>query len=180
MTSQSLSRQTKTRILALASLAVVALSAAQARGQDMRVDRLEIIESGFYDAAKATVTGTTPSAGSVTGTVQELREVKLLPEPPATTARVGIGFGVRFRSFGERDGERAMLRSVWTIPAPGIVNPTSGNTFRQSVAEFATTIGTSHVRGYGFDESWEVVPGTWTLEIWQGDRKLLEKSFEIK
>jgi uncharacterized protein DUF3859 len=180
VTSPSFSRRTKIRIVALAWLAAVALAAAQARAQDMRVDRLEIIESGFYDAAKATMTSTTPSAGAVTGTVQELREVKLLPEPPATTARVGIGFGVRFRSFGERDGERAMLRSVWQIPAPGIVNPTNGNTFRQSVAEFATTIGTSHLRGYSFDESWEVVPGTWTLEIWQGDRKLLEQSFEIK
>jgi hypothetical protein len=179
MRSPSLSRRTTTRV-ALASLVAVVLSTAQARAQDMRVDRLEIVESGFYDAAKATVTGTTPSAGSVTGTVQELREIKLLPEPPTTSARVGIGFGVRFRSFGERDGERAMLRSVWTIPAPGIVNPTSGSTFRQSVAAFATTIGTSHVRGYSFDEPWEVVPGTWTLEIWQGDRKLLEKSFEIK
>jgi hypothetical protein len=177
MRSPSLSRRTTTRV-ALASLVAVVLSAAQARAQDMRVDRLEIVESGFYDAAKATVAGTTPSAGSVTGTVQELREIKLLPEPPTTS--VGIGFGVRFRSFGERDGERAMLRSVWTIPAPGIVNPTSGSTFRQSVAEFATTIGTSHLRGYSFDEPWEIVPGTWTLEIWQGDRKLLEKSFGIK
>lgn len=180
MTLQSLSRRTRTGILALASLAVVALSAPQARAQDMRVDRLEIVESGFYDAAKTTVTGTTPSAGSVTGTVQELRDVKLLADPPATGARVGIGFGVRFRSFGERDGERAMLRSVWKIPEPGIVNPTSHTAYRESVADFPTVIGTVHWRGYGFDEPWEVVPGTWTLEIWQGDRKLLEKSFEIK
>jgi hypothetical protein len=146
----------------------------------MRVDRLELLDAGFYDAAKTTVTGTTPSAGAVTGSVKELGEVKLSPDPPATSARVGIGFGVRFRSFGARDGERAMLRSVWTIPAPGIANPTNGNTYRQSVAEFATTIGANHVRGYSFDEPWEVVPGTWTLEIWQGDRKLLVKSFEIK
>jgi hypothetical protein len=146
----------------------------------MRVDRLEIVDAGFYDTAKTTVTGATQAAGAVTGTVKELGAVKLSPEPPVTSARVGIGFGVRFRSFGARDGERAVLRSVWTIPEPGIVNPTNGTTYRQSVAEFGTKIGTNHVRGYGFDEPWEVVPGTWTLEIWQGDRKLLEKSFEIK
>jgi hypothetical protein len=180
MMSQPLSRPATLCILALASLLVLVLSAARAHAQDMRVDRLEIIEAGFYDTAKTTVTATSPSTGSVTGNVQELREVKLLPEPPAPSARVGIGFGVRFRSFGERDGERAMLRSVWKIPPPGIVNPTNGSTFRESVAELATTIGANHVRGYSFDEPWEVVPGTWTLEIWQGDRKLLEKSFEIK
>ena len=168
------------RILALAWVGVVAMIAAPAHAQDMRVDRLELVESGFYDGTTATTTGSTPSSGPVTGTVQELGALKLLPEPPPTSARVGIGFGARFRSFGERDGERAMLRSVWTIPPPGIVNPGNGTTYRQSVAEFPTTIGANHWRGYRFEESWEVVPGTWTLEIWQGDRKLLEKSFEIK
>ena len=168
------------RLFALASLALVVAPALPARAQDMHVDRLELVESGFYDTAKTTVTGATPSARAITGTVQELRDVTLLPAPPATGARVGIGFGVRFRSHGARDGERAMLRAVWTIPAPGIVNPTNGSTFRESAADFATTMGTSHMRGYSFDETWEVVPGTWTLEIWQGDRRLLEKSFEIK
>jgi hypothetical protein len=167
-------------ILAFASFAAALMFAAQARAQDMRIDRLEVIDAGFYDAGNAAVSGTTPSAETVTGLVQELRDVKLMAEPPATTAKVGVGFGVRFRSFGERDGERAMLRSVWTIPEPGIVNPTNGKTYRQSVAEFATTIGTNHMRGYTFEQPWEVVPGTWTLEIWQGDRKLLEKSFAIK
>jgi hypothetical protein len=168
------------RIFVLASLALALACVADARAQDMHVDRLEMVDAGFYDAAKATVTGTTPSAGTVTGTVHELRDVTLSPEPPATSARVGLGFGVRFRAFGARDGERAMLHSVWKIPSPGIVNPNNGNTYLESAADFATTIGTNHLRGYTFEEPWEVVPGTWTLEIWQGDRKLLEKSFEIK
>ena len=94
-------------------------------------------------------------------------------------ARVGLGFGARFRSSGEPRGARATLRSVWKIPEPGIHNPTNNNTFRQSVVDFTTAIGSVHWRGYGFDQPWEVVPGTWTIEIWQGDRKLLEHSFTI-
>jgi hypothetical protein len=168
------------RIFVLAIVAVAAASLAEARAQDMRVDRLELREAGFYDVAKATVTGTTQAAGTVTGAVQELRDVTLSPQPPATSARVGVGFGVRFRSFGARDGERAMLRSVWKIPAPGIVNPNDGKTYLESAADFATTIGSNHLRGYTFEQPWEIVPGTWTLEIWQGDRKLLEKSFEVR
>jgi hypothetical protein len=98
--------------------------AASARAQDMRVDRLEIVDVGFFDSAHVKVTGATAAEGAVTGAVQRLGALQLLPEPPANSARVGIGFGVRFRSFGERDGERAMLRSVWKIPEPVIVNPT--------------------------------------------------------
>jgi hypothetical protein len=166
--------------LALAIAAVALTARIGAHAQDMHVDRLEMLDAGFYDAAKATVTGTTPAAGTVTGAVQELRDIKLSAAPPAPSARVGLGFGVRFRSSGARDGERAMLHSVWKIPAPGIVNPNDGKTYLQSTADFPTTIGSTHVRGYTFEQPWEIVPGTWTLEIWQGDRKLLEKSFEIK
>jgi hypothetical protein len=178
----TLNRQVRphARMAVLGSLALALAAAAPARAQDAHVDRIEIVESGFYDNGKAKVTASTAAAGTVTGAVQDIDDFKLTPEPPATSARVGVGFGVRFRTHGERDGERAMLRSVWKIPAPGIVNPTNQNTYRQSVSEFATRIGAAHWRGYGFDKAWEVVPGTWTLEIWQGDRKLLEKSFEIK
>ena len=45
--------------------------------------------------------------------------------------------------------------------------------------DFTTAIGSVHWRGYGFDQRWEIVPGVWTIEIWQGDRKLLEHSFTI-
>jgi Domain of unknown function (DUF3859) len=176
----SRSRRQQLPVLALGSLALVVALTAAARAQDAHIDRLEVVDAGFYDSAKTTVTGSTPSASTVTGSVQELAELKLLAEPPATSARVGVGFGVRFRSFGERDGERAILRSVWKIPAPGIINPTNGKAYRESVADFPTTIGTNHWRGYGFEQTWEAVPGTWTIEIWQDDRKLLEKSFEIK
>ena len=73
-----------------------------------------------------------------------------------------------------------MLRSVWKISEPGIVNPTNYTTSPAIRRRFPGGDRHQPRRGYGFDEPWEVVPGTWTLEIWQGDRKLLEKSFEIK
>jgi hypothetical protein len=145
-----------------------------------RINRLELLEAGFYDNTKVNVTSSAAAAGAAMGRVDEIEKITLLPEPPAVSARVGIGFGIRFRSFGDKDGAQAPLRSVWKIPAPGIHNPHNGNTYRQSVSDFTTTVGKAHWRGYGFDEPWEVVPGTWTIEIWQGDRKLVEKSFVIK
>jgi hypothetical protein len=33
---------------------------------------------------------------------------------------------------------------------------------------------------YRLTDRWEVVPGVWTLEIWDGDRKLLNQDFLLK
>ena len=163
-----------------AAFAVLLALAGPARGEDARINRLELVESGFYDAGTVTVLGSILSPGTAAGQTLELGDLRLIAEPPATGARVGLGFGVRFRSLGEPIGARVMLRSVWKIPAPGIHNPGNGNALRESVADFAVVVGDLHMRGYQFDAPWEVVPGTWTLEIWQGDRKLLAKSFAIQ
>ncbi len=169
------------RIMAfsLAALAYVAILAVPARADEARIDRIDLIAAGFYDSATAKVVTTAAAPAAAGGKTNQLADVALMSEPPADPARVGIGFGVRFRSAGEPRGGQATLRSVWKIPAPGIRNPTNGVTYRELVAEFTTAVGGVHWRGYAFDEPWEVVPGVWTIEIWQGDRKLLEHSFTI-
>lgn len=164
----------------IAALAILLALAVTARSEDARIDRLDLVESGFYDAGTATVAGSVLSPGAAAGKTLDLGDVRFSPDPPANSARVGIGFGIRFRAVGAPDGARVVLRSVWKIPEPGIHNPNNGNTYRQSVADFTAVIGKPHMRGYQFDEPWEVVSGDWTIEIWQGDRKLLEKSFTIQ
>jgi hypothetical protein len=113
------------------------------------------------------------------GKTNQLADVALMSETSTEMARVGIGFGVRFRTAGAPRDAEATLRSVWKIPQPGLHNPTNGTIYRESVATFSAAVGGVHWRGYSFDQPWEVVPGTWTIEIWQGDRKLLEHSFAI-
>ncbi len=74
----------------------------------------------------------------------------------------------------------AQLRTVWKIPEPGTRNPHNNNIYRESTSNFTVKTDEIVLRGFGFDEPWEVVPGVWTLQVWQGDRKLLEQSFTIK
>jgi hypothetical protein len=33
--------------------------------------------------------------------------------------------------------------------------------------------------GYGFENDWELVPGTWTFEIWSDGRRLAEEKFTV-
>ena len=163
----------------LAALALLGAHTAPARAAEARVERIDLVAAGFYDAAAAHVVRTTAAPGAAGGKSNDLADVALMNPPPAATARVGIGFGVRFRTSGEPRGGQATLRSVWKTPPPGIHNPGNDNTYRVSVVDFTTAIGSVQWRGYGFDQPWEVVPGIWTIEIWQGDRKLLEHSFTI-
>jgi hypothetical protein len=33
--------------------------------------------------------------------------------------------------------------------------------------------------GYDIDDSWELVPGVWTIQLWAGDQKFAEESFTL-
>ena len=147
-----------------------------ALGQAVRIDRLELVESGTYAARE---TGATAAPGSPTGDVKEQSDVRLVDSSSRIPARLGVNFGIRFRSVGAPDGAAVALRSVWRIPDPGIRNPKTGNLYRQRLTDFTTQIGSVHLQGYGFDEPWELATGTWVLEIWSGDRKLLEQAFTV-
>jgi hypothetical protein len=41
-------------------------------------------------------------------------------------------------------------------------------------------VGEELYRLYRLTNGWEVVPGIWTLEIWDGERKLLTQDFLLK
>ena len=41
------------------------------------------------------------------------------------------------------------------------------------------TAGESCLKGWFLSEEWELVPGTWTLEAWLGDRLVATQSFEL-
>src|SRR5438874_219269 len=79
--------------------------------QEPRVDRLEVVQSGFMTARK---TGrTVESPGTATGYTVIAADPEFLPEAPADTARVGTLFGARFRVVGQPPGANVTLRTVW-------------------------------------------------------------------
>jgi Domain of unknown function (DUF3859) len=141
------------------------------------VERLDVIKSGFYTAVPLWSYSAPESAG---GRSRETIAHDFLERTPEKTAVVGIHFGVRFIPVSKVTDATVTLRSVWRIPEPGITNPKTGLTYVEDTAEFKAMTGSPYVRGYGFDEEWEIALGVWTLEIWQGDRMLLERNFTIQ
>jgi len=165
-------------VVFLAGLIVSLSSPSPTVAQAPRIERLEIIQSGFLTVRRTGATMAAP--GSAAGVIVEADHERFLPEPPADAARVGTIFGVKFRVIGEPRNAVVNLRAIWRIPPPGITNPKTENTYRRDLTEFPVAIGEDRIRAFGFDEPWEIVRGIWTLELWQGDRKLLEQNFVIR
>jgi hypothetical protein len=105
------------------------------------------------------------------------------PEHTETTltvpARLGVQFGVRFWVYGTPDGAKVTLRRVWLFPDPGLKSPAVGAPIHRRERTETVTIGAGDFTTYGFDDTWELVPGEWTLEYWDGERKLLSETFTV-
>ena len=61
-----------------------------------------------------------------------------------------------------------------------MVNPKTGQKFLKEQVELNLGIDRKDLFiGYLFEEDFTLVPGVWTFEVWNGNRKLLEKKFTV-
>ncbi len=156
-------------------LVVALLCAGPALAAD--VSTLQIVETGLY---RAQTTGHIPSPQTVDGQTNTIADIEFYRPTAKVPGRQGIRFGTRFRVVGSPTNRSVVLRSVWRIPEPGIQNPESGITYRQSIAEFSTSVGAITMRGFSFTYDWQIRCGEWTQEVWFGERKLLSQTFTVE
>jgi hypothetical protein len=156
-------------VLALASTVI-------ACNQAPKVDRIEIVDWGIY---RTEIAKTRQAAGAVTGTTDELANVKLVSSTTTVPARIGTRFGFRYRVVGSPDRASVKMTAVIHFPSEGLRNPKTGERILRDVTSWTRNIGAVTYNGYGFDEEWELVPGTWTYEILLEGRKIAEQSFTV-
>ncbi len=157
-------------------LAFLPFVSGAALAQEARVDGIEIVGKGIYEVQTGAVTKD-PSAP--TGEIKAPDIFKLITATDTIPAAIGTEFGVEYRLTGMPDGAEATLHFVFAYPAPGIADPTSAKPILSDTFDRQKKIGAVNYLGYGFENPWELVPGTWTMEIWSGDRKLASESFTI-
>lgn len=58
-------------------------------------------------------------------------------------------------------------------------NPGTGNTMLRQEVSVTNTLGNLTYFEMSFEDTWEMVPGKWTFEIWDGTRKFASQSFEV-
>jgi len=141
-----------------------------------RVERIDVYELGLY---RADVAGRERALGTATGARSVLSNIEHVKTTTEIEAKPGTHFGFRYRVDGRPNGREVPLTAVLLYPQPGVKNPTTGNTIVRAEHTLRLKIGNTSYRGYVFEHEWELVPGTWTFELWDGERKLSSQSFEI-
>ena len=152
-------------------IALVALVAAGVEARAQAVSSIDIVEYGLY-VADVESTEVLPN-GLASNTLSSLCHVATTRTVPA---RMGIHFGFRFRTNGPNNGIVG-LRKIIVFPVDML--PPGLSPLRTAEFPIRKLIGSVSYTGYGFDHAWEMQLGTWTTQIWEGNRKLAEVNFIV-
>ena len=71
------------------------------------------------------------------------------------------------------------MKKVMVFPPAGLRSPAGPRPILRNETTTTSKIGETTYTGYRLDDSWELVPGPWTMQLWSGDRMLAEKQFTV-
>jgi hypothetical protein len=154
-------------------LLMLVLTPLGADAQTPRIDRIDVVDYGIYTVQEQNCKR--DEQGIQRCDRADVRHAVTTLKVPA---QPGIQFGMRYRVVGAPVGAPVTIKRVWLLPAPGFVQPGKEPIHRLERAD-ATTVGATLLAQYGFDDPWELIPGAWTQEFWNGDRKLLTRTFTV-
>jgi Domain of unknown function (DUF3859) len=155
---------------------LLSLAPVGAQAQTPRIDRIDVVEYGIYRTETTKRTETPGTAGGFVRTLTNIRNSEVTRTVPA---RPGVRFGFRYNVVGAPDGTQVPVTIVDKFPKQGLHKPGSADAFYREEYVAQKTIGKESYTDYGFDHDWELVPGTWTIELWYQGRKLAEQSFTV-
>lgn len=160
------------------SILLIALAVAGASAQVPQIDRITIIDYGiFHTRPKAEVSAPDTAAGNIhrtsTSGLTLVEMTRIIP------ARIGTHFGFHYFVTGQPYGARVPLIFTMIYPVPGLKNPTAPEVKQKDEVEVHKILGKDGYDGYAFDHDWELVPGTWTFQLWYQGRKEAEQCFTV-
>lgn len=160
-------------------LAVLALLPFRTWAQTAQVDHIDIQDYGIYTKDRVKMIQDPTLVGGVRTTS---RNVKFVSRTHTIDGKVGVNFGFSYTVFTKTNGATVELKFVTIFPKQGMHDPATDKTqFRNEYSRTVPVVSGQSVHhfGYTFDNDFEIVPGTWTFQIWSGDRKLAEQSFKV-
>lgn len=156
------------------SLLLLWLASTGTYAQTPQIDSINVVEYGIYTAAA--IRDQPSGQGIGHNTVSNIR---LAAKTRTIPMQLGVHFGFRYTVVGAPVGTVVSLRNVTIYPSPGVHNPHAAQPILRHESRINRKIGDTSYHDYSFDDPWELVPGTWIMEMWYGDRKLLSQSFTV-
>lgn len=100
----------------------------------------------------------------------------LLKQTTEVPGRLGVMFGFSYSV----QGPDLSLKTMFKVIPPKLLTDPAGKS--SSIFEYPkdSIVGVSNFDTWLFEGEWEIAEGTWTLELWNGERKLLSKEFFVK
>ena len=119
---------------------------------------------------------------TVTGVVREIDSKELVQPGRVVDAKLGRSFGFRYFLDCERGRDLSVPMTI-RVQHPPLRKP--GARKAETLSTWDNDAWGNHSRpnihsGYRFDESWEMVPGRWTIQVVHRDRVLLERHFDVR
>lgn len=142
---------------------------------DLQVSAAEIVGYGIFDTS-STASGRGFTSSSIAqDNVKGVRFIEYTTDIPA---ELGLNFGIQYVINSSPRGDLIKVTSVIKFPQGGLQRP-RGRLYAESRDTHEVAIGRKTLHGYGFDEEWEMVPGTWIFELWYRDARLIKKTFNV-
>lgn len=147
---------------------------AVAFAQAPKLQRIDVLSHGIYTGDESNCRRDSKGILRCTRT-----NVRLAVSTTTVPAQKGVQFGISFRAVGAPQGASIRVKRVWIFPPAGLKAPGSQKPLHRLDRDDRVIIGKTAFNTYIFDDPWELVPGTWTMEYWVGGRKLLSRSFKV-
>jgi hypothetical protein len=145
-----------------------------------KAERVEIVDFGAFKREPEEPRKDAPdtSSGYVNVVAAETTP-KLIHRTDHIDGAVGSTFGLLFRAQGTTNDEGELAPIRIRVLHPPTTNPQTGNVTGTDEWNAPANLGIVRFTGWSFDAPWEIVPGTWTIEILQDGVVMARKEFTV-
>jgi hypothetical protein len=141
---------------------------------------IDLVNCGEIDAAPSI--GQQDEPQTVNGHVNvmdALENPKFKPGCPDVLAKIGTRFGIQVLVHGEKKGH--VLHDLTTrVTHPPITNPATKKTSTTDEWQSPMNIEIPRFAGWQFEDTWELIPGKWKIEIMHKGESLVSKEFTVE
>ncbi|HXW26196.1 MAG TPA: DUF3859 domain-containing protein [Xanthobacteraceae bacterium] len=162
------------RFICAVPMAFWVLAAAPAQ----EIASVSVNQVGIFTVRK---TKTIKDPSISTGQRAEAENYDLVQTATTIAGKPGMHFGVGLVAFGTPKGGSAPIMVKWLYPAPGLVNPATRLTKMSDQYTTTLTLGAQWHFAWELGMDWQIVPGTWTFQLWtpNGERLLASQDFTM-